>query len=83
MQSSKWLLILSALMFQIDYVLVQSFPDWLVTSVTTPTQLNNVAPGKFRLTNGLISRDFVISPDFATVDFFSHEKQQSILRAIR
>jgi hypothetical protein len=61
----------------------QPFPDWLVTTVTTPTQLINMGPGRFRLTNGLISRDFINSPDFATIDFFSHEKKQSILRAIR
>jgi len=58
-------------------------PDWLVTRITTPTQLLAVGSGRYRLTNGLISRDFVTVPDFATVDFYSHERKQSLLRAIR
>ena len=61
----------------------QPFPDWLVTRITTPTKLFTVEPGRYRLTNGLISRDFIIKPDFATIDFYSHERRQSILRAIR
>jgi len=59
------------------------FPDWLVTRVSTPTELLPVGSGRFRLTNGLISRDFVITPDFATVEFYSHEHNESLLRAIR
>lgn len=59
-----------------------AFPDWLVTKFTTPTQLVHIGEDRIRLTNGLISRDFVMKPDFATVDFYSHEKDQSILRAI-
>jgi len=59
------------------------FPDWLVTRISTPTELLPVGSGRFRLTNGLISRDFVIKPDFTTVEFYSHERNESILRAIR
>jgi len=59
-----------------------AFPDWLVTKVTTPTQLVQVKPDQIRLTNGLISRDFLLQPDFVTIDFYSHEKRQSLLRAI-
>lgn len=73
------------LIFMIKTLLVtaQPFPDWLVTTITTETQLVSVGTGTFRLTNGLISRDFITVPDFATIDFFSHERKQSILRAIR
>lgn len=62
--------------------IVCALPDWLVTKVTTPTQLVDIAPDTIRLTNGLISRDFLLKPDFVTIDFYSHEKQSSILRAI-
>jgi len=61
----------------------QPIPDWLITRITTPTELVSVGPGTYRLTNGLISRDFVVTPDFATVEFYSHERKQSLLRAIR
>ena len=64
-------------------VYCQPFPDWLVTKITTPTELLSVGSGRYRLTNGLISRDFVTTPDFATVDFYSHERKQSLLRAVR
>ena len=76
----NYLLILVA---NILVVTAQPFPDWLVTTITTQTQLVPLGSGKFRLTNGLISRDFITTPDFATVDFFSHERKQSILRAVR
>ena len=61
----------------------QPFPDWLVTPVTTQTELLSLGSGRYRLTNGLISRDFVTTPDFAIVDFYSYERKQSLLRAIR
>ena len=61
----------------------EPFRDWLVTRITTPTELLPVGSGRYRLTNGLISRDFVIAPDFATIEFYSHERKQSLLRAIR
>jgi len=64
-------------------VYCQPFPDWLVTQVTTPTELLFLGSGRYRLTNGLIARDFVTTPDFATVDFYSYERKQSLLRAIR
>ena len=61
----------------------QPFPDWLVTDISMSTQLVHLGTHRYRLTNGLISRDFLIYPDFATVEFYSHEKKQSVLRAIR
>jgi len=59
------------------------FPDWLITHISIPTELVHVGLGRFRLTNGLISRDFVTVPDFATIDYYSNERKQSLLRAIR
>jgi len=61
----------------------QPFPDWLVTPFTMQTELLSIGMGRYRLTNGLISRDFITAPDFAMVDFYSHERKQSLLRAIR
>ena len=61
----------------------QPFPDWLVTQITTPTELLSIGSGRYRLTNGLIAREFVTTPDFATTDFYSYERKQSLLRAIR
>lgn len=57
-------------------------PDWLIKKVTTSTQLQKLSNGNLRLTNGLISREFVLHPDFATIDFISHEKDSSLLRAL-
>src|SRR6218665_2492678 len=75
-------LIVTLLMVCTVTKIYSAFPDWLVTKVTTPTQLVQVKPDQIRLTNGLISRDFLLQPDFVTIDFFSHEKRQSLLRAI-
>ena len=69
--------------FCVTVVHCQPFPDWLVTRITTPTNLYHLGSGRYRLTNGLISRDFVTKPDFATIDYYSHERKQSLLRAIR
>ena len=68
--------------FELRIVYGQSMPDWLVTKIATPTKLVHLGDNKIRLTNGLILRDFATTPDFATVDFFSNEKQMSLLRAI-
>ena len=57
-------------------------PDWLVTRITTPSTLTKTAQGNFLLSNGLISREFSHSPGFTTVDYFSNEKQSSLLRAL-
>src|ERR1700733_1405325 len=75
-------MILTLLMVCNVHVVHSAFPDWLVTKVTTSTQLVQVNPDQIRLTNGLISRDFLLRPDFVTIDFYSHEKRQSLLRAI-
>ena len=57
-------------------------PDWLVTDIDIQTKLVKLDSKTIRLTNGIISRDFSISPDFTTVNYYSHEKQSSLLRAI-
>ena len=97
-------------------VLSGAVPDWLVTSIRTPTKLrsgSNSQPciellqpssnssgeegssslprstdlsecGCVVLTNGLISRTFLLGPlcGWATVDLYSHSAQQSLLRAV-
>lgn len=57
-------------------------PDWLVTKVTDPVTFTKTPSGTWRLDNSLIYREFTVTPDFATVDFYSVERQQSLLRAI-
>ncbi len=57
-------------------------PDWLVTKVTTPTCVTKTPKGNLKIDNGLIYREFTLNPDFATVDYFSYEKESSLLRAI-
>jgi len=79
MTSCSFVIIATSLLFAGS---VQSLDDWLVTKITTPSQLLKIGPDTIRLTNGLVYRDFLISPDFVTVDFYSVEKQSSILRAI-
>ncbi|ELU10770.1 hypothetical protein CAPTEDRAFT_200204 [Capitella teleta] len=59
-----------------------AFPDWLVEEVNTPSQLKYTKQGTLLLSNGLIGREFLLSPDFSTVDFYSYEKQASLLRAL-
>lgn len=56
--------------------------DWLVEDVTTPTQLEKTPKGTLRLNNGLIYREFLLAPDFATIDYYSYERQSSLLRAM-
>ena len=59
-----------------------SLDDWLVTRFAVPSTLVKIGPDTIRLTNGLVQRDFLISPEFFTIDFFSAERGQSILRAV-
>lgn len=56
--------------------------DWLVDSVTTPCTFAQNADGSWTLSNGLVSRTFITSPGFGTVDFYSHVRGVSLLRAI-
>ena len=56
--------------------------DWLVDKVETPVTFTSNSDNTMRLQNGLIFRDFITSPNFATVEFYSVDKDQSILRAL-
>ncbi|KAL5509192.1 hypothetical protein EMCRGX_G004513 [Ephydatia muelleri] len=56
--------------------------DWLLDTITTEVTLTNEGEGGIVLSNGLISRSFLLSPDFGTVDFYSFGTDASILRAI-
>lgn len=60
-----------------------SMPDWLLTDIGIKTQLRKLPGGEIELTNGLISRRFSTTPGFATVDYYSHEKKSSLIRAIQ
>ena len=46
--------------------------DWLLEPASFRASLATTRTG-LRLSNGLISRDFVLEPNFGTVDLFSHE----------
>lgn len=50
-------------------------PQGVATSLTQPS------PDLLRLSNGLVSRDFLLQPAFATWDLFSGEADTSLLRA--
>jgi len=58
-------------------------PDWLVTppaSFPEPSFTAN-ADGTWSLSNGLVTRVFTFTPAFGTVDFISHSRDASLLRA--
>ena len=55
--------------------------DWLVHPVGTESSFTKIGENLWRLSNGLIHRDFIVSPNFATVDFYSSEADSSLLRA--
>ena len=62
----------------------QLIPDWLIappSSWPAPTFAAN-ADGSWTLSNGLVSRTFIFSPGFGTVDFSSAARGASLLRAI-
>ena len=59
-----------------------SYSDWLVHSSTTKTTFTKENENLFRLSNELIHRDFITVPNFATIDYYSHEEDTSILRAL-
>ena len=47
--------------------------DWLLLDPGMfPATLATTSTG-LRLSNGLVTRDFVLQPNFGTVDLFSHE----------
>ena len=52
--------------------------DWLLEPASFRASLATTRTG-LRLSNGLISRDFVLEPNFGTVDLFSHEAGGGLL----
>ena len=55
--------------------------DWLVHPFTVRSSFKEVKENLWRLSNGLVQRDFILSPNFATVDFYSGESESSLFRA--
>ena len=58
-----------------------SLSDWLVNAPESKTTFDRINTNTFRLSNGLIHRDFIVEPNFLTSDFYSHEADTSLLRA--
>ncbi|XP_013417536.1 uncharacterized protein LOC106178765 [Lingula anatina] len=61
-----------------------SLEDWLIKDINIQTTVTKTEYGTYLMSNGLISREFSLYPDFATIDFQDHHStQSSILRAIK
>ena len=58
-----------------------SHKDWLVHPFTVKSSFKEVKENLWRLSNGLVQRDFILAPNFATVDFYSGESESSLFRA--
>ena len=69
------------------YLLCLSFVssrDWLVDRITDVTTLTTTPLGTLLLSNSLISREFLLKPDFATIDFRDlHATNSSLLRCVK
>jgi len=58
--------------------------DWLVVPVDKPVQLKQcLDKNEITLTNGLISRTFRISPNFATIDYTNLMTGASVIRGVK
>lgn len=58
--------------------------DWLVDKISDPTTITITPAGTLLLSNTLISREFLIEPDFATIDFRDlHTTNSSLLRCVK
>jgi hypothetical protein len=63
---------------------VVSARDWLVDKITDATTLTKTPLGTLLLSNTLISREFLLEPDFATIDFRDlHTTNSSLLRCVK
>jgi hypothetical protein len=63
---------------------IVSARDWLVDKITDVTTLTQTPLGTLLLSNTLISREFLIDPDFATIDFRDlHTTNSSLLRCVK
>ncbi len=66
------------------FITVASARDWLVDKITDATTLTKTPSGTLLLSNTLISREFLIDPDFATIDFRDlHTTNSSLLRCVK
>ncbi|CAF1266461.1 unnamed protein product [Didymodactylos carnosus] len=58
--------------------------DWLVDKVPFETTLKKTNRGTLVLSNALVSREFLLEPDFATIDFRdNHTTKSSLLRCVK
>jgi hypothetical protein len=66
------------------FISLVSARDWLVDRIDDETTLTKTALGTLLLSNSLISREFLLEPDFATIDFRDlHTTNSSILRCVK
>ena len=73
------------LLFVVSSVQCRTFPDWLRDDVAWKSEVvrrDKDGLDSLVITNGLVSRTFILSPGLATVDFYSHEKKSSLIRAL-
>jgi hypothetical protein len=65
-------------------ITVSAARDWLVDKISDPTTLAKTSLGTLLLSNTLISREFLLEPDFATIDFRDlHTQHASLLRCVK
>ncbi|CAF0914742.1 unnamed protein product [Rotaria sordida] len=63
---------------------IVSSRDWLIDKITDVTTLRITPLGTLLLSNTLISREFLLDPDFATIDFRDlHTTNSSLLRCVK
>lgn len=58
-------------------------PDWLVNKIEWATRVSHSpVSNTISIGNGLIEKTFLLRPGFVSVDFYSYEKNASLLRAL-
>ena len=74
--------VLWIMIFSFNIHSLTGIPDWLVEPINVPTSIKE-NKNTVTISNGLISRSFDMSHNsFTTVDYYSYEKQSSLIRAI-
>ena len=71
-------LILYLLAVLISYCLSD---DWLLDQTKFKTTFSKISDHRWSLSNGIVERIFTVQPNFGTLDLYSHERQESLLRA--
>jgi protein-S-isoprenylcysteine O-methyltransferase Ste14 len=61
----------------------QSQPDWLIDNGSYKSRLDSSTVNRLVLTNGLISRTFLLKPDCATIGLDNLEKGVAMLRGVK